>query len=83
MLSRTNGGITYVDVAFAVKNHFSFFSVKNKAGKYQLPGTRQIRAAMETVKRVTPDNKISIVDPPKAAPLAYPISHLHVRDPAD
>ena len=38
VLSRTNGGITYVDVAFAVKNHFSFFSVKNKAGRYQLPG---------------------------------------------
>ena len=73
VLSRTNGGITYVDVAFAVKSHFSFFSVKNKAGKYQLPGTAQIKAAMATVKHVTPDNKISIVDP-KAAPQAYPIS---------
>jgi len=73
VLSRTNGGITYVDVAFAVKSHFSFFSVKNKAGKYQLPGTAQIRAAMATVQHVTPDNKISIVDP-KAAPHAYPIS---------
>jgi len=73
VLSRTAGGITYVDVAFAVKNHFSFFSVRNKAGKYQLPGSRQIKAAMATVKHVTPDNKISIVDP-KGAPLAYPIS---------
>ncbi len=73
VLSRTNGGITYVDVAFAVKSHFSFFAVKNKAGKYQLPGSRQIKAAMDTVKKVTPDNKISIVDP-KGAPLAYPIS---------
>jgi phosphate transport system substrate-binding protein len=73
VLSRTNGGIIYVDVAFATKNHFSFFSVKNRAGKYQLPGTRQIRAAMDTVRRVNPDNKISIVDP-KGAPLAYPIS---------
>jgi phosphate transport system substrate-binding protein len=73
VLSRTPGGIIYVDVAFAVKNHFSFFSVKNKAGKYQLPGSRQIKAAMATVKRVTPDNKISIVDPPRAEPAAYPI----------
>ena len=38
VLSRTNGGIIYVDVAFATKNHFSFFSVKNKAGKYTAPG---------------------------------------------
>ena len=74
MLSRTNGGITYADVAFATKGHFSFFSVKNKAGKYQLPGSKQIRAAMDTVKKITPDNKISIVDPPKSAPTAYPIS---------
>ena len=29
-----------------LKNHFSFFSVKNKAGKYQLPGSAQIKAAM-------------------------------------
>jgi phosphate ABC transporter phosphate-binding protein len=72
VLSRTNGGIIYVDVAFALKNHFSFFSVKNRAGKYQLPGSLQTRAAMATVKHVTPDNKISIVDP-KAAPQAYPI----------
>jgi len=73
VLSRTNGGIIYVDIAFAVKNHFSFFSVKNKAGRFQLPGSRQIKAAMDTVKHVTPDNKISIVDPPKSAPTAYPI----------
>jgi phosphate transport system substrate-binding protein len=73
VLSRTTGGITYVDVAFAVKSHFSFFSVKNKAGKYQLPGSRQIKAAMDTVKHMTPDNKVSIVDP-NGAPLAYPIS---------
>ena len=74
VLSRTPGGISYVDVAFAVKNHFSFFSVKNQAGKYQLPGSKQIRAAMDTVKNITPDNKISIVDPAKTAPNAYPIS---------
>jgi phosphate transport system substrate-binding protein len=74
VLSRTNGGITYADVAFATKNHFSFFSVRNKAGRYQLPGSKQIRAAMETVKKVPANNQISIVDPPKSAPTAYPIS---------
>jgi phosphate transport system substrate-binding protein len=73
VLSRTTGGIIYVDVAFAVKSHFSFFSVKNKAGRFQLPGSRQIKAAMDTVTNVTPDNKISIVDPAKSAPAAYPI----------
>jgi phosphate transport system substrate-binding protein len=74
VLSRTTGGITYADVAFATKGHFSFFSVRNKAGRYQLPGSKQIKAAMDTVEKITPDNKISIVDPPKTAPAAYPIS---------
>jgi phosphate transport system substrate-binding protein len=72
-LSRTEGGIIYVDVAFALRSRFSFFKVKNKAGVFQLPGARAIKAAAATVKRVNPDNKISIVDPPKSAPLAYPI----------
>jgi phosphate transport system substrate-binding protein len=74
VLSRTTGGIMYADVAFSTKNHFSFFSVKNKAGKYELPGSKQILAAMNTVKHVTPDNKISIVNPPASAKDAYPVS---------
>ncbi|MFL5944358.1 MAG: phosphate ABC transporter substrate-binding protein PstS [Gaiellaceae bacterium] len=73
VLSRTPGGIIYVDVAFALKSHFSFFKVKNKAGVFQLPGARAIIAAGAIVKRVNPDNKISIVDPPRTARLAYPI----------
>jgi phosphate transport system substrate-binding protein len=74
VLSRTTGGIMYADVAFSVKGHFSFFSVKNAAGRYQLPGSKQIKAAMMTVKKIPADNSISIVNPPKSAPTAYPIS---------
>jgi phosphate transport system substrate-binding protein len=74
VLSRTTGGIMYADVAFSVKNHFSFFAVKNRAGRYQLPGSKQIKAAMLTVKHVPANNAISIVDPPKSASTAYPIS---------
>jgi phosphate transport system substrate-binding protein len=73
VLSRTEGGITYVDVAFSLKSHFTFFRVKNKAGVFQLPGSREIIAAAATVTRVPGDNKLSIVDPPKSAPRAYPI----------
>jgi phosphate transport system substrate-binding protein len=73
VLSRTEGGIIYVDVAFSLKSHFSFFRVQNKAGVFQLPGARAIKAAAATVTRVPADNKLSIVDPPKSQPLAYPI----------
>src|SRR5262249_357726 len=34
LVSRTDGGITYVDVAFALKNHIKFAAVKNAAGKF-------------------------------------------------
>jgi phosphate transport system substrate-binding protein len=52
VLSRTPGGIIYVDVAFALRSHFSFFKVRNRAGVYQLPGARAIIAAAAIVKRV-------------------------------
>jgi phosphate transport system substrate-binding protein len=73
-LSQTNGGITYVDVAFSLANHFTFAAIQNRAGKYQLPGLVGIRAAAATINRVAPDNGgISIVNPAKTKPQAYPI----------
>ena len=73
-LSQTNGGITYVDVAYALKSHFKVAAVKNRAGVFQLPGLRAIAAAGATILRVAPNNGgISIVNPAKRQPLAYPI----------
>ena len=73
-LSQTNGGITYVDVAYSLKNHFDFAAIRNRAGVYQLPGLRGIAAAGATILRVAPNNSgISIVNPAKRQPLAYPI----------
>ncbi len=73
VVSRTQGSLTYVDVAYALKNRLFFFAVKNAAGKFQLPGIKQINAAAATVKSVPADNALSIVDPDKAAKDAYPI----------
>jgi phosphate transport system substrate-binding protein len=73
-LSQTNGGITYVDVAFSLSNHFKFAAIQNRAGVYALPGLKGIKAAAATINRVAPDNGgISIVNPAKSEPLAYPI----------
>jgi phosphate transport system substrate-binding protein len=73
-LSQTNGGITYVDIAFSLANHFKFAAVKNRAGRFQIPGLNSIKAAGATILRVAPNNGgISIVDPSKREPLAYPI----------
>jgi phosphate transport system substrate-binding protein len=73
-LTQTDGGITYVDVAYSLKNHFKFAAVKNRAGVFALPGLNGIKAAGATILRVAPDNGgISIVNPAKRQKLAYPI----------
>jgi len=73
-LNSTQGGITYVDVAYTLKNHLKFFAVKNKAGTWALPGLTGIKSAAATINRVAPDNGgISIVNPAKTQKLAYPI----------
>jgi phosphate transport system substrate-binding protein len=73
-LTKTEGGITYVDVAFSLANHFKYAKVKNRAGVYQTPGMRGITAAGKTILRVAPNNNgLSVVNPSKRQPLAYPI----------
>jgi phosphate transport system substrate-binding protein len=73
-LSQTDGGITYVDVAFSLANHFKFAAVQNRAKVFALPGLKGIAAAGKTILRVAPDNGgISIVNPSKRQKLAYPI----------
>ena len=73
VLARTKGGIIYVDVAFALRNHFSTFRVQNRSGKFALPGLAQIKEAASTVKFIPADNSLSIVNPPKSKGEAYPI----------
>ncbi|MHB8643180.1 MAG: phosphate ABC transporter substrate-binding protein PstS [Gaiellaceae bacterium] len=77
VLSRTDGGIMYADVAYAtVTNHFQTFLVQNKAGAFVAPGIAGAVAAAATVtsKSIPADNSISIVNPPKSQKGAYPIS---------
>jgi phosphate transport system substrate-binding protein len=73
-LSRAQGGITYIDVAYSIENGFSYAALQNKAGKYTLPDRAAVAAAAATVTTVPPDNAVSIVDPPASAPTAYPLS---------
>ena len=49
--------------------------MKNRNGKFATPGAKGIlAAAMSDVKPTAGTNELSIVDPPKKFPLAYPIS---------
>jgi phosphate transport system substrate-binding protein len=62
-LSATDGGITYVDVAFTLSNHFKFAAVQNRAGIFALPGLNGIKAAGATILRVADSG--SVVNPSK------------------
>jgi phosphate transport system substrate-binding protein len=68
----TEGAIGYTDVAYALQNKVRFFALQNAAGKFMTPGINPTIAAANTVKKVPPDNAISIVNPPRSASGAYP-----------
>jgi phosphate transport system substrate-binding protein len=73
-LSSTPGGITYVDVAYSLKNHFKIAKVLNRGGKYQLPGLKQIQAAANSITKLrNSQNAFTAVDPNPRAKNAYPI----------
>jgi phosphate transport system substrate-binding protein len=74
VVSRTSGAVTYVDVAYALKNHIRFAAVRNAAGKFLYPSLRRITAAADAFPKVPANNEMHIVNPPKSAALAYPIS---------
>ncbi len=74
LISRTAGSIGYTDVAYAIANHIKFAAVKNAAGKFLFPSLIRIQAAALAFPSVPANNELHIVNPPKSAPLAYPIS---------
>jgi phosphate transport system substrate-binding protein len=73
VVKNTPGAVTYVDVAYALTNHIKFAAVKNAAGKFLFPSLRRMGAAAAAFPKVPANNEMHIVNPPKSAPLAYPI----------
>ena len=73
-LASVNGSIGYVDVAFSLKNHLTFAKIQNRAGKFELPGIKQITAALASIQKLhNSQNAYTAVDPNPRAKNAYPI----------
>jgi phosphate transport system substrate-binding protein len=70
----TKGAIGYISASYLIAAGLGAAAVQNKAGNFELPNLKNISAAASTVKRVPASNAVSIVDPPKRAKTAYPIS---------
>jgi phosphate transport system substrate-binding protein len=75
VVSRTEGAIGYVDIAYALKNHLKFAAVQNRSKQWARPGLAGIQAASLADRKFSPTNALSIVNPPpgKRFRKAYPI----------
>ena len=71
---QTEGAIAYVAVAYLIGGGFRAAAIENGAGNFALPNLSNIEEAASVVKVARPNSAVSIVDPPKAAKRAYPIS---------
>jgi phosphate transport system substrate-binding protein len=74
LLSTTPGGIAYIAVSYLITHGLPAAAIKNSAGKFEYPNLSEIENAARTVKSVPANNAIPIVNPPKSAKIAYPIS---------
>jgi phosphate transport system substrate-binding protein len=74
LVSQTPGSIGYADIAYAIHNHLSYFTMKNRSGKFATPGLRGMLSAAQSDPKPAADNSLSIVNPPKKYANAYPIS---------
>lgn len=73
-LQATSGGIGYIAVSYLIANKLNAAAVQNAAGNYEYPNLKEIENAASIVKHASPNTGVSIVDPPKSAKIAYPIS---------
>jgi phosphate transport system substrate-binding protein len=74
ILEGTNGSIAYVAVSYLIAHSLPAAAIRNTAGRFEYPNLANIENAAQTVKRVPATNTLSIVDPPRKAKIAYPIS---------
>jgi phosphate transport system substrate-binding protein len=70
----TSGAIAYVAVSYLIAHQLPAAAIRNARGNYEVPNLRNIANAASTVKQVPSGNELHIVNPPRRAKIAYPIS---------
>jgi phosphate transport system substrate-binding protein len=74
VVSSTNGSLGYISASYIIAHGLKAAALQNAAGKFQYPNIRNISAAAAVVRHVPANNSLHIVNPPKSAPDAYPLS---------
>jgi phosphate transport system substrate-binding protein len=72
-LQSTSGGIAYIAVSYLIAHHMGAAAIQNQAHHYEVPNLRNIANAA-SVGREAANGEIHIVNAPKRAKVAYPIS---------
>jgi phosphate transport system substrate-binding protein len=70
----TPGAIAYIAVSYLIAKRLPAVAIKNRAGNYEYPNLKNISNAASVVHSVPAGNEIHIVNPPRSAKIAYPIS---------
>ncbi len=74
VLQGTPGSVAYIAVSYLIAHQLPAVAIQNKAGKFEYPNLSNIENAAAVVKHVPASGALSIVNPPKSAKIAYPIS---------
>ncbi len=74
IVSSTSGAIAYISASYIIAHQLPAAALQNAAGKYEFPNLAPIEAAAKVVKHVPANNELHIVNPPKSAKKAYPLS---------
>ncbi len=74
VVNTTKGAIGYISASYIIAAGLQAAGIENAAGQFEYPNIASIENAAETVKHVPSNNELHIVDPPKKAKIAYPIS---------
>ncbi len=71
-IRNTEGGVGYIELAYARQNKIAYGPVKNQKGNYIEPDPKNVTAAAASLQSVPPDLRFSITD--QSGAQAYPIA---------
>ena len=74
VVSSTNGALGYISASYIIAHGLGAAALQNAAGRFEYPNLSNIAAAGATVRRVPSSNAMHIVNPPRSAANAYPLS---------
>jgi phosphate transport system substrate-binding protein len=70
----TRGAIAYIAVSYLIAHRLPAVALQNRAGKFEVPNLNNIANAASTVHGLPGNGEIHIVNPPRSARIAYPLS---------